>query len=199
MLSKFDDFPIHQTPEPVAHPATSDKDVYERYWFNGYSKSGDFYLGAGAALYQHLGVKDAHVSFIHEGRQYAFHVSGRRTDEPSDMTIGPYSLEIIEPMRTCRITVTENDSDFTCDLLWEGRTGTMSCGMPRARPAACMCCSMRRLRPSPWRSLAMVTASPQRVRGVRPASWSAADWRMAQSQPSSGRVAGSPCQASGAV
>ena len=56
-------------PDPVAHPATSDKDVYERYWFNGYSTSGDFYLGAGAALYQHLGVKDAHVSFIHEGRQ----------------------------------------------------------------------------------------------------------------------------------
>ena len=125
MLSKFDDFPIHQTPEPVAHPATSDKDVYERYWFNGYSTSGDFYLGAGAALYQHLGVKDAHVSFIHEGRQYAFHVSGRRPDEPSDLTIGPYSLEIIEPMRSCRIRVTENETDFTCDLLWEGRTGNV--------------------------------------------------------------------------
>ena len=50
MLSRFDDYPIHQTPDPVAHPATSDKDVYERYWFNGYSTSGDFYLGAGAAL-----------------------------------------------------------------------------------------------------------------------------------------------------
>ncbi len=125
MLSRFDDYPIHQTPDPVAHPATSDKDVYERYWFNGYSTSGDFYLGAGAALYQHLGVKDAHVSFIHEGRQYAFHVSGRRSDEPSDLTIGPYSLEIIEPMRSCRITVTENDTDFTCDLLWEGRTGNV--------------------------------------------------------------------------
>ena len=125
MLSRFDDYPIHQTPDPVAHPATSDKDVYERYWFNGYSTSGDFYLGAGAALYQHLGVKDAHVSFIHEGRQYAFHVSGRRSDEPSDLTIGPYSLEIIEPMRSCRITVAENDTDFTCDLLWEGRTGNV--------------------------------------------------------------------------
>ena len=125
MLSRFDDYPIHQTPDPVAHPATSDKDVYERYWFNGYSTSGDLYLGAGAALYQHLGVKDAHVSFIHEGRQYAFHVSGRRSDEPSDLTIGPYSLEIIEPMRSCRITVTENDTDFTCDLLWEGRTGNV--------------------------------------------------------------------------
>ena len=51
VLSKFDDYPIHQTPEPIAHPASSDKDTYERYWFNGYSRTGDMYLGIGTALY----------------------------------------------------------------------------------------------------------------------------------------------------
>ena len=32
MLSKFDDYPIHQSAEPVAHPTTSDRNVYDRYW-----------------------------------------------------------------------------------------------------------------------------------------------------------------------
>ena len=45
MLSRFDDYPIHQTPDPIATPASSDKDVYERYWFNCYSTAGDLYLG----------------------------------------------------------------------------------------------------------------------------------------------------------
>ena len=77
MLSRFDDFPIHQTPEPVAHPASSDKDFYERYWFNGYSRAGDLYLGVGTALYPHLGLHDCGISVVHGGVQYAFHASAR--------------------------------------------------------------------------------------------------------------------------
>ena len=30
MLNKLDDFPIHQAPEPIAHPVTSDRNVYDR-------------------------------------------------------------------------------------------------------------------------------------------------------------------------
>jgi hypothetical protein len=40
MLSKMDDYPIHQTSEPVAHPGSSDRNVYDRYWFNGYQYDG---------------------------------------------------------------------------------------------------------------------------------------------------------------
>ena len=35
-LSKGDDYPIHQTPEPVAYAGT-DRNFYDRYFFNGYS------------------------------------------------------------------------------------------------------------------------------------------------------------------
>ncbi len=125
MLSKFDDYPIHQTPEPVAHPSTSDKDVYERYWFNGYSRTGDFFLGVGTALYPHLGIRDCGISVVHDGVQYSFHASARAGDEPSDLRIGPFNLDIVEPMRSCRITLDVNDTGFACDLLFEGRTGNV--------------------------------------------------------------------------
>ena len=49
MLSKMDDYPIHQTSEPVAHPASSDRHVYDRYWFNGYQDDGAVYFGIAAA------------------------------------------------------------------------------------------------------------------------------------------------------
>lgn len=125
MLSKFDDYPIHQTPDPVAHPATSDKDAYERYWFNGYRRDGDLYLGIGTALYPHLGLHDCGISVVHEGVQYAFHASARATDEPTDLRIGPFDLRIVDPMRSCRIVLEPNETDFACDLLFEGRTGNV--------------------------------------------------------------------------
>ena len=34
-LTKGDDFPIHQTAEPVAYSGT-DRNFYDRYFFNGY-------------------------------------------------------------------------------------------------------------------------------------------------------------------
>lgn len=122
MLTKFDDYPIHQTPDPINTPASSDKDVYERYWFNGYSKAGDMYLGVGTALYPHLGIRDCGISLVIDGKQHAFHASMRAGTEPSDLAIGPFNLEIIEPMTSCRVTLAPNETDFACDLLFEGRT-----------------------------------------------------------------------------
>ena len=44
MLTKFDDYPIHQTSEPLAIPATTDRHAYDRYWFNGYQDDGAFFM-----------------------------------------------------------------------------------------------------------------------------------------------------------
>ena len=46
MLSPFDDYPIHPSADPIAHPATGDPNHYDRYWFNGHQKDGEFYFGA---------------------------------------------------------------------------------------------------------------------------------------------------------
>ena len=67
MLSKLDDYPIHQTPEPIAIPATSDRNAYDRYWFNGYARDGSFYLGIGSAIYPNLGIMDCGFSLVIDG------------------------------------------------------------------------------------------------------------------------------------
>ena len=36
MLTKADDFPLHQTPEPMAFAGT-DRNFYDRFFFNGYA------------------------------------------------------------------------------------------------------------------------------------------------------------------
>ena len=55
------------TRRAVAHPATSDRHAYDRYWFNGYQDDGAFYFGIGMALYPNLGIMDCALSLVIDG------------------------------------------------------------------------------------------------------------------------------------
>lgn len=123
MLNRLDDYPVHQTPEPLAHPATSDRNVYDRTWFNGYTVDGSRYFGFGMAIYPSRNVLDAAFSTVDaDGKQHAFFASRRAPLERTEMSVGPIRLEIIEPMRRTRIVIEDNDSGLACDLEFTTRT-----------------------------------------------------------------------------
>ena len=82
MLSRFDDYPVHQTAEPLAHTASSDRCHYDRYWYNGHARDGSFYFGVAFCRYPNLGIVDCSLSLALDGRQYAFHGSRRAPEEP---------------------------------------------------------------------------------------------------------------------
>ena len=46
MLSIFDEYCIHPTPEPIRQPATSDRNAYDRWWFSGFRADGTLYFAA---------------------------------------------------------------------------------------------------------------------------------------------------------
>ena len=126
MLNKLDDFPIHQTPEPIAHPATSDRNVYDRTWFNGYAPDGSYYFGIGMAVYPHRGIMDCAFSVVQPGmRQHCFYGSRRAPVERTEMDVGPFRMEVIEPMRRTRVILDDNESGITCDLTFSARTASI--------------------------------------------------------------------------
>ena len=133
MLTRFDDYPIHQTIEPVAHPASSDRNVYDRYWFNGYAQDGEFYFGIGMGLYPNRGVLDCGFSIVHEGEQHSFHGSRRAPGEPSDTSVGPFRIEVLEPMRKARVSLEPNETGIECDLVFTARTGCVEEGRQTLR------------------------------------------------------------------
>ncbi|MFT4615312.1 MAG: hypothetical protein ACI9NT_002465 [Bacteroidia bacterium] len=133
MLSRFDDYPIHQTAEPVFHTASSDRFQYDRYWYNGHAKDGSFYFGVGLCRYPNLGVLDGSLSLAIDGNQYAFHGSCRAPNEPTDTTIGPFSLQILEPMGRHRIVIETNDTGIECDLMFTPRTACIEEGRQTLR------------------------------------------------------------------
>jgi len=128
MLSKLDDYPIHQTAAPIAHPASGDRNHYDRYWFNGFQDDGEFYFGIGAALYPNLGILDCGLSIVRDGEQHAFHASRRAPNEPTDLTIGPFAIDVIEPMRRIAVRIGENDTGISADLTFTARTACVEEG-----------------------------------------------------------------------
>ena len=126
MLNRLDDFPIHQTPEPIAHPASSDRNAYDRTWFNGYAPDGSYYFGIGMAIYPLRGIMDCAFSVVRPGGlQHCFYASRRAPTERTEMQVGPFRLEIVEPMRQTRIIIDDNESGISCDLTFTARTASI--------------------------------------------------------------------------
>ncbi len=119
MITSFDDFCIHQTAMPVAQPAQSDRNFYDRYWFNGIEEtSGSWLFEVGFGLYPNRRVMDAHFSVAKGERQYAFHASRRAPKDRRETVVGPLSVEVVEPLRQVRIKLEENEHGISCDLLF---------------------------------------------------------------------------------
>ena len=57
-----------------------------------------FYFGVGMCRYANLGILDCSLSLAIDGHQFAFHGSRRAPSEPTDTSVGPFELQILEPM-----------------------------------------------------------------------------------------------------
>lgn len=125
MLSKLDDYPVHQTPEPLYRTASSDRNTYDRYWYNAHAKDSSFYFGVALCRYPNLGILDCSLSIVADGEQHAFHGSCRAPDEPTDTRVGPFELKILEPMGRHQITIAPNDTGIECDLIFTPKTGAI--------------------------------------------------------------------------
>ncbi len=122
MISKFDEYMIHQTSEPIAQPAPSDRNFYGRYWNNGFDADGNWVFEIGFGRYPNRHVMDGHFSVSIGGKQYSFHASRRAPCDPSETTIGALSLEILKPLRSIRYRIAPNDTGIECDLTFRARS-----------------------------------------------------------------------------
>ena len=120
MLTKGDDYPIHQTPDPIAFSGT-DRNFYDRYFFCGYQPDGSGYFAAAFGVYPHLNVADAHFSVLKDGVQHCLHASRLLGMERMDLGVGPIRIEVVEPLKTIRLIV-DNHDGISADLLFEGRS-----------------------------------------------------------------------------
>jgi hypothetical protein len=124
VLTPFDDYPVHQTPLPLAHAGGGHPDFYDRFWFNGYTE--DFYFAVALGIYPNRGIIDAAFAVVHDGWQRSVFASGRMPLDPTQTRVGPISIDITEPLRVNRVRVDSADLGITADLEFRARTAAFS-------------------------------------------------------------------------
>jgi hypothetical protein len=122
MLTRLDDYPTHQTPEPLAHPVTGDRNFYDRYFFNGYTRDGDLFFAVAMGRYPNRRVQDAAVSVVQGGTQHVLRASRLAPLDPTETSVGPIAVDIEEPMRRIRLRIAPNEHGIEGDLVFLART-----------------------------------------------------------------------------
>lgn len=121
MLTPFDDYPIHPSADPIAHPASGNPNHYDRYFFNGTHRQGEFFIGGAMGHYPVRGVIDGAFSVICDGVEHSVFASGAMPWDRST-AVGPLRVEVLEPMRTLRYVVEPNDFGLEADVVFRART-----------------------------------------------------------------------------
>ena len=120
VLTKADDYPIHQTPEPIAYSGT-DRNFYDRYFFNGYGPNGEDFFAVAFGVYPHLNVADAHVAVIRAGVEHCIHASKVLDMERFDLEVGPIRIEILEPLQRLKVTLAPTDG-MAAEFVFDARS-----------------------------------------------------------------------------
>lgn len=125
MITRGDEFPIHQTTEPVARAGGGNRNFYDRYFFNGLSLDGDVYFAVAMGQYPNRGVVDAAFNVVCDGRQHVLRASDRAPGDRMITRVGPIAVEVVEPLHHLRVRVGPNPGEMEAELEFFARAGVI--------------------------------------------------------------------------
>lgn len=118
MLTEYDDYLCHQTTDAIEHPHTADPRFYSRHFIFFYNVTGEIAAITGIGCYPNNEVMDGFAIAAFGGEtQRNLRVSRKLEHDPQNMTVGPVSIEMIEPLRKFRVVCKENFLGFGYDIL----------------------------------------------------------------------------------
>jgi hypothetical protein len=119
MLGPVDEFPVHQIPQPIGWPGSSDRNFYDRSYLNAHDRTGNIFLITGIGYYPNLGVKDAFVLIRRGDVQTAVHLSDAIDGDRLNQHVNGYRIEVTEPLHKLRVILEETEG-IAADLSWQG-------------------------------------------------------------------------------
>ncbi|GAA3726059.1 hypothetical protein [Gordonia hankookensis] len=120
MLSPMDDYPIHQVAEVVRHVQTSDRNFYDRYYFNCHGPESDSpWLIVGLGVYPNLGVTDCFAVVRHHDEHIVVRASRALGADRGDLRVGPFTIEILDGLQRLRVALDAGHGDLSFDLIFD--------------------------------------------------------------------------------
>lgn len=119
-LSPLDDYPIHQVPQVMRHVGTSDRNFYDRYYFNCHPCSDEMMLIVGMGQYPNLGVTDGFAVVRRGPLHKVVRASRELGADRMNTTVGPLRIEVLEGLKRLRVVLDATEHGLSFDLTWEG-------------------------------------------------------------------------------
>src|SRR6266540_714563 len=118
MPVRLDEYLVHQVPLSMRYPATSDRNFYDRCYFNAHDRTGDVFLVTGLGVYPNLGVIDAFVTVRRGPRQITVRASDAMPDDRTEQVVGPFRFDVVTPLEEIAVRCEHEVIDV--DLTWHG-------------------------------------------------------------------------------
>jgi hypothetical protein len=114
----LDEYPIHQAPLSMRYVESSDRNFYDRCYFNAHDRSGEVFLITGLGVYPNLGVTDAYALVRRGDTQHSVRCSEPLGDERLAQKVGPYRIEVVRPLEELRLVLDAERHGIGFDLTW---------------------------------------------------------------------------------
>lgn len=119
MLTPYDEFPVHQAPYTFSHIPSTDYNWDDGYYFGVFSPDEGVFLATGARINPNSDMIGGYALLNVRGQQTTVRFN-RCWRGNFDIAIGPWRVEFIKPLREIRLSMADNDSGLSFDLVWEG-------------------------------------------------------------------------------
>jgi hypothetical protein len=118
----MDEYPYHQITATFAGVGGTDPAWNDGHYLCLSDMAGEVALASSLRLYQNNDVMDGFVCVRHAGRQHNIRVSRRLRPDMGTLEVGPLRLEIVEPMKTVRLVLEDNEHDLSLDVTCRSTT-----------------------------------------------------------------------------
>lgn len=119
-LTASDDFPFHQGFAPINVPSTSDTHYQDGYYF-AWFRPGEHWF-CGLRVHPNTNVMDGYAGVVHGGEQRSIRFSRALRPSYDDLEVGPFRLDIVEPMVRQRVRLESNETGLSFDVEITSRT-----------------------------------------------------------------------------
>jgi len=117
MIRKHDELFCHQVVSTFDTPGTSAREWTERAWTLVHDTKGSAAFAAGFGFYPNRNVMDAFVCLTVEDKtQHIVRASRELRPNIDDTRVGPFGYECVEPLKTVRFTLGENQYGVSYDI-----------------------------------------------------------------------------------
>jgi len=121
VVSRFDEYLVHQTEQPLARVASDHPEWQDRFYFNIHDRNGEFAAITGLGAFPNRKMVQAYLFAVHKGQHYAYLQVRPLANDRELMEAGSLSFSVVDPLASWRLEVADEANGIKGSLKFRAR------------------------------------------------------------------------------